>query len=174
MSTPAIRKSNEIANACRYTVLCYGAQRDGELCPCGAQLQQWHSNQPRETHVHLVNMVGVRVPSGDSGPPHTLEVAVPCALQVGSGALCLGSHCELVTCPAMAMMAPCGLLQHQFTVSNAQSASLAYLRARQLQCAVQQPSNILNPPPIGRLMKLLRLATGTLGTQQDPPVSWYV
>ena len=125
-------------------------------------------------HVHLVNMVGVRVPSGDSGPPHTLEVAVPCALQVGSGALCLGSHCELVTCPAMAMMAPCGLLQHQFTVSNAQSASLAYLRARQLQCAVQQPSNILNPPPIGRLMKLLRLATGTLGTQQDPPVSWYV
>lgn len=156
-------------------VLCYGAARDCRLCPCGVSLQQWQGSQPCESHVHLISIIGVRMASGDGGQPQTLEMAVPCEVQEANGALCLGLHCELITCPAVTMVAPCSFLQYQFTVSNAQSASLGYLRARQLQCPVQQASNILPPPPLGRLMKLLRLATGSaLGSQKEEQVSWYV
>jgi hypothetical protein len=142
------------------------------MCPCGVRLRQWHGTQPSESHVHLVNIVGLQVPSGDGSPMRTLEMAVPCSLQVGDSALRLGAYCELVSYTDIGMLSPRSNLQ--FAVCNAKRASMAYLRARQLHCPVQPPSDIFSKPPLGRLMQLLRLATGTLGSGREELVSWYI
>jgi hypothetical protein len=140
------------------------------MCPCGVPLQLWRGYSQSESHVHLVNRIGVRVPSGDGGPAQMLEMAVPCELQTGSNALSLGAHCELVTSPGIGMTT--SFLRYKFTISNAQRASMPYMRARQLHCPVQLPSDIFFKPSLGRLMKLLRIATGTLGSGKEEQISW--
>lgn len=160
---------------CRHTVLCYGTDKGGRKCPCGVLLQQWQDEHRRKPHVHLVTIIGLRMveAKGDSVPTRTVEAAVPCVLQNQNNPIQLGSHCELVTHPSVQFAAPCGFLNYTFSVSNAQCASVAHLRARQLHCPLQQSVDLLCRPPLGKLMRLLREATGVVGSGQHQQVTWY-